>query len=240
MTSGVWKQTPKTSGRIVAKLIQSASRKVGSIPSQTLNSSRKLRVIGRTPKKQRKTPVQEEAERERQELRDVVPLVAVEPRRDERPDLVEDPGAGEHQPGDHADHEEDGHRLQRRERDQGAPAARTTPAPSGSSPTSSYWIGNSDRLVLRTPPLRATRATGASLRIASTKASAGMTASIVGERHSSVLGLLRADLGPLGVEARRAPPRAGSCILVMTRLPRLSGGMKVSDDARRTGRSRPG
>ena len=27
MTSGVWKQTPKTSGRIVAKLIQSASRK---------------------------------------------------------------------------------------------------------------------------------------------------------------------------------------------------------------------
>ena len=56
MTRGVWKQTPKTSGRIVAKLIQSVSRKVGSMPSQTLNSSRKLSVIGRTPKKQRNTP----------------------------------------------------------------------------------------------------------------------------------------------------------------------------------------
>ena len=95
MISGVWKQTPKTSGRIVAKLIQSASRRVGSIPSQTLNSSRKLSVIGRTPKKQRKTPDEEQAERERQELRHVVPLVAIEPGRDERPDLVEDPGAGD-------------------------------------------------------------------------------------------------------------------------------------------------
>ena len=57
MMSGVWKAMPKTRGRIVAKLIHSLSRKVGATPSQTLNSSKKPRVIGNTKPKQRMTPV---------------------------------------------------------------------------------------------------------------------------------------------------------------------------------------
>ena len=76
--------------------------------------------MGKTKKKHRNTPARNKPSENGRYFCDVSAFVPIQPGGDERPDLVEDPRAGQHQARDQADHEEDGQRFERRERDQGS------------------------------------------------------------------------------------------------------------------------
>ena len=68
MTSGVWKQSAEDQrqDRGEAHPLAEPQGRLDAEPD--VESSRNSSVTGRTPKKQRNTPAEEQAERERQEL----------------------------------------------------------------------------------------------------------------------------------------------------------------------------
>ena len=111
ITSGVWNEMPNTSGRMIARPSHSFRRMSGSKPSHSLNIEQRLDRAGQDDELAQQHAGEEQPEARAEHHVDVLPLVRVQPGADERPELVEDERAGQHDAAEDRHLEVDDERL---------------------------------------------------------------------------------------------------------------------------------